>query len=548
MTFVNRIFPVATLLFFTLAATAGAHPLVVTNPSFESPVLMPGSYTAYSKDAIQSIPGWTTDGGWQGAQNGIGTYDSATKGTNFAFNDGGAISQTTGVVQAGTYQLTVAIGLRPERAFAGGSLQLLAGATVLKSFPLTTPKAGSFEDESLSCTVPSADAHLGSPLTIKLVCDGTGYGSNKGTVDFDNVRLDFTADSPDSVTSIHSITVDAPNIVVSPEKPSSGDTWMPAWTKDGTVVSPANDTGGFNKVSNSNINFNRIDGASPDALNGQTINAMVDYGPGSATGPDGCTWKSSGCLALDGTLYWLVARHKYGETSGDEFKRQSAHDGSIIKSTDGGIRWTRAAQENYDKPMFPGNRFAAAYFINYGQDGHTAVADKSDKYVYATSNNGFWDNGDDVVLGRVLRSAMPKLSASDWQYFTGGDGAADSSWSSDMTKATPVISDKDHLGMTGAVYLPAQKSYLMICWYYPAGGGKMPDACTKTTWNFRVAPHPWGPWRSVGTHDFSPQGYYCPEICPKFISPDGSKVWVFTAGNWNNGEVYRLTLVPISIQ
>jgi hypothetical protein len=63
-----------------------------------------------------------------------------------------------------------------------------------------------------------------------------------------------------------------------------------------------------------------------------------------------------------------------------------------------------------------------------------------------------------------------------------------------------------------------------------------------------VASHPWGPWRSVATKDWSPQGYYCPGICPKFSSADGSKAWVFTAGDWTNGAVYRLTAVPITIK
>ena len=99
-----------------------------------------------------------------------------------------------------------------------------------------------------------------------------------------------------------------------------------------------------------------------------------------------------------------------------------------------GYTWVRAAQDNYDHPMFPGSRFATPYFINYGQDGHQAVADASDKYVYATANNGFWDNGDDMVLGRVLRSKLPDLNAADWQFFKQGDGADDASWSSKMTR------------------------------------------------------------------------------------------------------------------
>ena len=199
--------------------------------------------------------------------------------------------------------------------------------------------------------------------------------------------------------------------------------------------------------------------------------------------------------------------------------------------------------------MFPGSEFATPYFVNYGQEGKEAVADQSDRYVYALSNNGYWDNGDKMVIGRVLRSRIANLSGADWQYFTHGDGVQDAAWSSHVKEAQPVLTASNHLGMTGPTYLPAQRCYLMVGWYYPAGGGKKaPDACETTNWDFYVASHPWGPWRSVGSHTWSPQGYDCPEVCPKFTSPDGSKVCVFTAGNWNNGGTYRLTAVPLSVK
>jgi hypothetical protein len=154
-----------------------------------------------------------------------------------------------------------------------------------------------------------------------------------------------------------------------------------------------------------------------------------------------------------------------------------------------------------------------------------------------------------MVLGRVARSKIGNLDAKDWQFFTSGDGMVDSSWSSKASDAMPVLAMPNHLGMTGATFLPAQKCYLMVGWYYPAGGGKKtPDACKTTTWDFYVAQHPWGPWKSVGSHTWTPQAFYCPEICPKFTSDDGSKIWAFTAGNWNDGSVYKLVLVPMTLK
>ena len=324
---------------------------------------------------------------------------------------------------------------------------------------------------------------------------------------------------------------------------NGGDTWVAAWADDDNLYSPSDDTGGFHHAADANIAFNRITGSDPRKLSGSTVNPMVNYGKGGEEGPDGCTWKSSGCTCLNGVLYWVVARHRYGEKSGDPHRRQTAQDASIIKSTDFGRTWSRPVGENYQRPMFPGRRFATPYFIEYGRN--RVDVDNAGQYVYALSNNGFWDCGDDMVLGRVPRSKIASLDGADWEFFTGGDGMRQSSWSRDLHEAKPVVQQPGRLGMTGAVYLPAYRRYLMIGWYYPAGGGKMKDAATHTVWDFYEAPRPWGPWTQIGSYESSPQGYYSPEICPKFQTDN--KVFVFTAGNWNNPEVYRLTVFPLEL-
>jgi hypothetical protein len=357
-------------------------------------------------------------------------------------------------------------------------------------------------------------------------------------------------------SSIHSVTAGETHNL----EGSSGDTWDLAWTRQDTLYSSSNDTAGIWVGGNNNLMFNKIIGDDAAKLSGKTVNTMPEYGKtGQTMGPsggDGCTWKSSGVISLDGVIYWLVARHHYGgDRTIDYDKRQKAHDASFIKSSDLGRTWTRSPQENFDHPMFPGSRFATPYFIQYGRDGHEAVAvdDQSDKYVYALSNNGFWDNGDYVILGRCLRSKMPDLNGADWQYYTQGDGATDAAWTSNVRDAQMVLCHPDHLGMTRAVYLPKHRCYLMIEWYYPAGGGKfetsdgLPEASRFTSnWDFYVAPHPWGPWRNVGSHTWKPQGYYCPGVCLKFNSPDESTIWVFTAGNWTS-PYYALTAVPLTL-
>ena len=343
-----------------------------------------------------------------------------------------------------------------------------------------------------------------------------------------------------------------PHLSIRLEKPvpipdNSGDTWVAAWAEDDNLYSPSNDTRGFHKAGSSNIAFNRLTGDDPLKLTGTTVNTLAEYGKLAEEGADGRNWKSSGCTIIDGVLYMVVARHTYGEKSGDPHRRQLAADASIVKSADLGKTWARSVKENHESPMFKGRRFATPYFVQYGRGGRGGP-DGSGRFVYAISNNGFWDNGDDMILGRVARSRIGDLKASDWEFFAGGDGAEDSAWSRDMGRSALLLKDPGKLGMTGAVHVPASGRYLMIGWHYPAGGGVMPGASSETIWEVYEAPRPWGPWSRIGTHRFAPQGYYSPQIVPKFTSADGKRLFAFTAGDWNDPDVYRLTVVPIVVE
>ncbi len=396
--------------------------------------------------------------------------------------------------------------------------------------------------------------------------------------------------------AIGGIRVGAPKIV--PD--NFGDTWVSTWSDDGHLYTPSNDTTGFQVVERisrvlpnltndqkrqiasdplkffqslpadkqgeqlwydcaSTIAFNRLEGSNPLELKGVTVNTMPAFsqqdhvkevveqlsGQTWRLGADGCTWKSSGCTSVDGALYWVVARHKYGEFSADPQRRQLAMNASILKATDFGRTWLRSSTENLAAPMFPGSNFATPYFVDYGR--HRPAIDDADRYVYAISNNGFWDNGDWMILGRVPRTRIGQLNAADWEFFAGGKPAGPLSWTPDSSQATPILENHGRLGMTGAAYLPAWRRYLMIGWYYPAGSGKVAaEASTKTVWDFYEAPKPWGPWTQIASHTWTPSGYYCPVICPKFQS--AKRLYVLTAGDFKNWrDFYRLTVVPIDL-
>ena len=133
------------------------------------------------------------------------------------------------------------------------------------------------------------------------------------SLNLDSENLSFASLATESSRPLRAVSVKAPISVAG----SEGDTWAPTWADNGHLYSPSNDSTGFHSAPKANIAFNRIDGSDPRHLGGKTINPMQAYGKESERGPDGCTWKSSGCACIDDVLYWVIARHRYGEESGD---------------------------------------------------------------------------------------------------------------------------------------------------------------------------------------------------------------------------------------
>jgi len=327
---------------------------------------------------------------------------------------------------------------------------------------------------------------------------------------------------------------------------SSGDTWDPFWADDDNLYAFNDDGRGFGKESR-NLAFNRLEGNSVTGLVGYLVNPMAEYGKGGQKGKDKATWKACGSECIDGIFYCFVSRHVYGKDSKDPELRQTTFNASLIKSTDKGMTWTRSADENYRHPMWKGAKFSAPYFFHYGKNGGNFAQDDSGRYVYAVSPNGFWNNGNDLIVGRVQRGKLPQLKAADWEYHAGAD-----SWTSDINKAVPVIEMKSKCSMTGPSYVPGLKAYLMVVWYntdipkkwyYPA----------EIKYDFYQAEHPWGPWSiagSVSDRQIKGGHMYGTSICAKFqerVGPD-VKVWLFHSGfpfDDKPESLYKMWAIPL---
>jgi hypothetical protein len=323
-----------------------------------------------------------------------------------------------------------------------------------------------------------------------------------------------------------------------------GDSWDPAWAQDDALYAAVNDGAGFGTLKR-NIGFNKITGDDPLALTGLLQNVMEEYGEMNAPiAADGRNWKSGGSISIDGVLYMSIGMDRYVDDGYGG--RQTRINASIIKSDDHGLHWTRPMKQNLDSPMFPGMRFATPFFIHFGKEYAAATVDNADRYVYATSNNGFWDNGDNYIIGRVPKSKINALNASDWSFYQGGDGMRDSSWTRDTNKAALIIDAPERCGETGVTYLPALKRYVMAAWYYPVGNGHA-GKIEATEFEFYESPKPWGPWKQVKKVHIEPQGWYIPRVLSKFQSRTGQDLQAFiaVAGDWRNPTYYRYTMVPV---
>jgi hypothetical protein len=330
---------------------------------------------------------------------------------------------------------------------------------------------------------------------------------------------------------------------------SHGDLWSPTWGDDGEIYAASDDTFGFDRAADSNLAVNRVSGM-PPSLHGVTVNPMWEFGRQTEYLRDDGMWKAMSIASFDGSLYLTVSRHSHPLLNA--FCIQETWDASIIRSDDHGLTWKGIPE--LDSAMFPGHAFSTPFFVQYGQDG-AGEADEADRYVYAVSNDGSWNNGSSMTLGRVARERLSRLDAGDWEFYYG------------LVNNQPVFRPRHDTGrsifrapgrtsMTGVQYIAALGLYVMPQWHF-----RHHDDPTRrwrvTRFEFFQAPHPWGPWSLFHCQDFS-QSWYNPALPSKFISPDGRSMWLFVAGDFmdfhaNNvteteRSYYGLWVAPVTLE
>jgi hypothetical protein len=283
---------------------------------------------------------------------------------------------------------------------------------------------------------------------------------------------------------------------------------------------------------------------------------MVEYGAALQRRKDNATWKACGQECIDGIFYAFVSRNIYGDESHDPLMRQTAFNSSLIRSRDRGLTWERSAEENYERPMWLGPKFGAPFFVHYGKNGGNVHRDGAAEYVYAVSTNGFWNDGDSLILGRVGRKALPKLDPADWEYFLGGDGLSPKCWAKRIDSAVPILSRPAKCGETPICYEHSLGVYLLVSWYNPKLLTKWFEP-SGMCYDFYQAEHPWGPWSFIRSFSdsFLAAGshMYGPTLCPKFQTSNGSEVQLalFTSGcqfEDKPSSIYKAWTIPVVLR
>jgi hypothetical protein len=371
----------------------------------------------------------------------------------------------------------------------------------------------------------------------------------------------------------------------------SGDTWFNTWGANGDIYATSNDTTGFNGTCNNDLVVNELAGDDPTQLTEPYVNCMTSYGgqSDSKQDPDGCTWKTGGITSVSGILYLVVARQGGGQCKDNADGEQMSLNASIVKSTDGGRTWSNGfgttddptgAAPQWDaslgrvQAMWPGQTFAAPFFIQYGQDDNpTSTADGGGTYVYAVSNDGYAYDGNYLILGRVLRSQIGNLDATDWQYYDGppgGDGMDPADWTSDVSDATHVLTAEHQVSQPDIQYYPALHEYIMSSSNFPFNTAWPDDnSANSSSLDLFEAPHPWGPWTkflskpmdltvcyfTCSAYNSMPLGMYDVAQVSKFADVDGLSDVLFIAGDFIDGarsrydepDLYSLHELPMTL-
>ncbi len=435
-------------------------------------------------------------------------------------------------------------------------------------------KAGSYEKQAVdngrtAATLTRQSIVAGLQPSTKYYCQiisSDGFGSTTSI-------LSSTTAAPEPSTPIKGISLGTINTYngLNPNNHMNGDTFYNCKSNDGITYLTTDDTQGWQENGypakhGSPLSLVKLTSESP--LAGVTVNPFGAYGRDSiGTGDDLRTQKNSGLFCMAANIYMSVGR-QLNKSTGRMGNRTaySQVSGQIILSRDKGRSWNNfQAPEIFNPPGSPTTppsasmfgttptNMASATFVMYCSDDGTLGYltpcnrhDNADAYVYLMANDGYWDSGNALYLARVPRSRIAALRASDYEYYSGGNGSFDENWTTTQTHASAVISNPGKLGEPNVQFVPALNRYLLLTFCYPQGLSLADPHAEHSLWLAYEAPHPWGPWTLVQSIDWPTEGYYNPVILNDTVYTGMTPLIMFTGNFWTSG-TYQMYLTSMSI-
>jgi len=309
-----------------------------------------------------------------------------------------------------------------------------------------------------------------------------------------------------------------------------GDTWDGAWSSNGVLYLQHNDGVGFNHGQFVHDRICSLEGSPQVAssLSGTNLNPG-----GLSTTLSNSPCYSTGLYEVDGVLYHNIC---YSSQTPGAYVFTNT---STLKSTDGGNNWINDLGQtniiptnNVSNSMFPNALWGEVNFVKYGAGGVAPNVDNAQAFVYLCAGGGGFR------LGRVARADLPKLDKTKIEYFTGGQGIADSSWTNDINQSVALSTNKS--SATAMTYNGSLARYIMTSF----SSDSFATPPVQSTLRVMEAPHPWGPWTLLLDENVNNEmgdNLTWAFLMPKFTSSDGSKMWMSVAGR----APYGLQFVPV---
>jgi hypothetical protein len=307
------------------------------------------------------------------------------------------------------------------------------------------------------------------------------------------------------------------------------DLWPCTWGPEDSLYCAWGDGGGFDgnddRIGRVSLGFARLTGApavdTSATYFGKNIWGQVPYAEVQAT----FGGKVDSLIAIGGVLY-AVGGLWTATNSPDPVQRSELGPlRALLLSRDLGKSWTIASTAP---------ELTRGSFLNFGRDNATAI----DAYVYLY----YQRDGDDrrIYLKRIRRDRLqsPTVSAADLQYLSRvtrhGTAAA---WSSNASDATAIFFDSRHALTPVVVYDAPLRRFLLTLGHDASGHDHVASIGSVGLFE---APHPWGPWSTIGYYDnwcglgaVAEGDFLGLGIPTKWLSADGRTFWAAFSGPGN---------------